>query len=44
MSKCLVKEAKQRPSIESLAKHAFLRTHKETSLADMLAWAVGNDK
>jgi len=41
VAKCLVKDARQRPSIESLAKHAFLKTHKGTQLSDLLKWAMG---
>lgn len=43
MAKCLVKDTRQRPSIETLAKHAFLRMHKDTRLEGLLKWAMGED-
>ncbi len=39
---CLVKDARERLSIEQMAKHAFLRLHKGTNLADLLTWAMGD--
>ncbi len=43
VAKCLVKDPRQRPSIDTIAKHAFLKTHKETNLADLLVWARGGE-
>jgi hypothetical protein len=43
VSQCLVKEAPQRPSIDALADHPFLKTHTDTNLADVLKWAMGVD-
>ncbi|KAJ9532662.1 hypothetical protein QJQ45_010705 [Haematococcus lacustris] len=40
VAKCLVKDARQRATIDVLSKHAFLRTHKGTNLAELLSWAV----
>ncbi|KAJ9533318.1 hypothetical protein QJQ45_026362 [Haematococcus lacustris] len=40
VAKCLVKDARQRATIDVLSKHAFLRTHKGTDLAELLSWAV----
>jgi hypothetical protein len=39
---CLVKETRQRPSIEQMSKHAFLKLHKSTNLSDVLTWAMGD--
>lgn len=43
VSKCLVKDCKQRPTIEVLSKHEFLQMYKDTNLADLLNWAMGRD-
>lgn len=36
-----VQDAKQRPTIEVLSRHAFLQMHKGTKLSDMISWAMG---
>lgn len=41
ISKCMVKDARSRPSVQDVANHSFLKMYRGTQLQELLAMAHG---